>query len=68
MKREFSGQIFEKYSSIKFHESPSRGSRVVPCWRTDGQTTYMAKLTAAFRNFAIAAKNASRGFQKVQDH
>jgi len=26
--------IFEKYSTIKFHENPLRGSRVVP----DGQT------------------------------
>jgi hypothetical protein len=34
---------------------------------TDGQTTDMAKLIAAFRSFEIAAKNASRGFQKVQD-
>ena len=33
---EFSGQIFEKYLHIKFHENPSIGSRVVPCGRTDG--------------------------------
>jgi hypothetical protein len=38
MKLEFSGQIFENYSNIKFHENPSSGSRVVPCGRTDGQT------------------------------
>jgi len=25
MKLEFSGQIFEKYSDIKFHENPSSG-------------------------------------------
>jgi len=31
----FSGQIFEKYLNIKFHENPSRGSRVVPCGQTD---------------------------------
>jgi len=35
---EFSQQIFEKYSNIKFHENPSSGRRVVPCGRTDGQT------------------------------
>jgi hypothetical protein len=36
MKLEFSGQIFEKKSSnIKFHETPSSDSRVVPCRRTD---------------------------------
>jgi hypothetical protein len=34
-KIEFSRQIFEKYSSIKNHENPSSGSRVVPCGRTD---------------------------------
>jgi len=29
MKHEFSGQIFEKSSNIKFHENPSRGSQVL---------------------------------------
>jgi len=33
---EISGQIFEKYSNIKFHENPSSETRVVPCGRTDG--------------------------------
>jgi len=28
-------QIFEKFSSTKFHENPSSVSRVVPCGRTD---------------------------------
>jgi hypothetical protein len=51
MKLEFSRQIFEKYSSIKFHENPSIGSQVVPCGRTD-----MTKLTVAFSNFANAPK------------
>jgi len=27
--------IFEKYSNIKFHENPFRGSRVSICGRTD---------------------------------
>ena len=35
MKLEFTRQIFEKYSNIKFNENPSSRSRVVPCWRTD---------------------------------
>jgi hypothetical protein len=35
MKLEFSRQIFEKYSNIKFHENQSSGSRVVPYGRTD---------------------------------
>jgi len=37
MKLEFFGQIFEKYSNIKFSESPFSGSRVFPCGRTDGR-------------------------------
>jgi len=36
---EFSGQILEKYSNIRFHENTFSGSRAVP-WegQTDGQT------------------------------
>jgi hypothetical protein len=30
--------IFEKYCNINFHENPSTGSRVVPCWLMDGRT------------------------------
>jgi len=37
MKLEFSGQIFEKSSNIKFYETPSSGSRVTPCGQTDEQ-------------------------------
>jgi hypothetical protein len=51
LKPEFSRQIFEKFSYIKFHENPSNGSRVVPCGRTD-----MTKLIVAFCNFADAPK------------
>ena len=36
MKLEFSQQIFEKYSDIKFHEMPSSGRGVVLCGQTDG--------------------------------
>jgi hypothetical protein len=52
MKLECSEQFFEKYSNIKFHQSPSSGSRIIPCGRTD-----MMKLIVAFRNFANASKN-----------
>jgi hypothetical protein len=38
MNLEFSRQIFEKYSNIKFHENPSSGSRAVTCGRTDGRS------------------------------
>ena len=56
MKLEFSGLILEHFSNIKFQESPSSGSRIVPCRRTDEQTD-VTKLTAAFRNFVNALKN-----------
>ena len=51
MKVEFSRQIFEKVSYIKFHQNPSIGSRVVSCGQTD------MKLIVAFRNFAKAPEN-----------
>jgi SpoU rRNA methylase family enzyme len=55
MKPLFSGQIFEKYSNIIFHENPSSGRRVVSCGQTDGQTDM--KLIVTFRNLANASKN-----------
>ena len=51
MKLGFSGQIFEKYSNIKFNENPCSGSRVVTCGRED-----MMKLIVAFLSFANAPK------------
>ena len=56
MKLEFSCQIFEKYSNVKFHENPSSGSRVVQYERTTEGQTDMTKLIVAFRNFASAPK------------
>ena len=53
MKLEFYQQIFDKYSNIKFHESPSSGIRVVACGYKERQTM---KLIAAFQNFAKALK------------
>jgi hypothetical protein len=38
MKLEFSRQIFQKASNIKFHENPSSGSQVVPREQMDGRT------------------------------
>ena len=38
MALEYSQQIFEKYSNIKFHENPLIGCRVVLCGRSDGRT------------------------------
>jgi hypothetical protein len=56
MKLEFSRQIFEKFSHIKFDENPLNGSRAFPCGQTD-----MTKPIVAFRDFAKAPKNGVRG-------
>jgi hypothetical protein len=55
MKLEFSRHTLEKKksSTIKCHQNPSSGSRVIPNGRTD-----MTKLIVYFRNFANAPKNA----------
>jgi len=37
MKFEFFGLIFAHYSHIKFHESPSSTSQVIPCGQTETQ-------------------------------
>jgi len=34
-KLEFSQQIFEKYSTINFHENPFSGTRIFPCDQMD---------------------------------
>ena len=57
MKFEFLGQIFRKYSNIKFPGSSSGGGRTIPLGRTDGGGgADMTKLIAVFRNFANAPK------------
>jgi len=53
-------QGFEKYSNIRFHETPSSGSRVAPCGQTDRQTDGW-KLIVTLRNFANMSIN---GFKK----
>jgi hypothetical protein len=52
---EFSSQVFEKYSNIKFYENPSIVSQVVPCGQIDRETD-KTKLTVTFGNFANAPK------------
>ena len=76
MKLEFSRQIFDKYSNIKFQENPSSGSRVAACCQTDRQTyigrtdrrTYMTKLIVAFRNFLNAPIKRGQFFRSVHPH
>jgi hypothetical protein len=57
---EFSRQIFEKYSNVKFHGNPSgRNQLLYAGEETGGQTdrqTGMTKLIVAFRNFVKAPK------------
>jgi len=50
MKLDFSRQMFEKGSNIKFRENASCGSRVIRCGQTEGQTDKM-KLIVASRNY-----------------
>ena len=46
-KLDFFGQIFEKYSNIKFHEHPSNGSR--RCYsRAHGQTDIHEEINSHF--------------------
>jgi len=47
---------FSKVINTKFHENPSKVSRVVTCGLVDGQTD-MVKLIVAFRHFANASKS-----------
>jgi hypothetical protein len=55
MELEYSQQIFEESSNIKFHENLYSQSRVVPCGWADRRTN-MTKLIAAFRTFTNAPK------------
>ena len=54
MKLEFSRQISEKYSNIKFHDNPSSGGRFVPCAQTDRHEEANSHLS----QFCESAKNA----------
>jgi hypothetical protein len=48
MKHEFSEQILEKYSNIKFHENPSSRNRVVLGGQTDRQTNRHDEVNSRF--------------------
>jgi len=56
MKLEFSQQIFEKYSNIKFHENATSGKRGVPCGQTDGRRDRHYEANSWFRTFTNAPK------------
>jgi hypothetical protein len=56
MEIEFYRQIFQKYSNIKFHESPSSGSRIVPCEETDRRRDGHDEANSRFLQFCERAK------------
>jgi hypothetical protein len=58
---EFSRQIFDKVSNIKFHQNPSSESQVVPRGQTD-----MTKVIVAFRNFVNAPKHDHKSIMIVK--
>jgi hypothetical protein len=58
IKLEFSQQIFEKYSSIKFHENSSSGSKDVPCGQKDGRTDTHDEANSHFSQFCECASKA----------
>jgi hypothetical protein len=62
MKLEFSRQVMDTSSNIKFHQNPSCGCRVVPCRQTD-----MTKLIVDLRNFANAPKMTYRSMLMQED-
>jgi hypothetical protein len=64
MEFEFSQQIFEEYSNIKFHESPSIGSRELfhSCERTDGQD----EANSLLRRRLKILKNFQRTSRSIQ--
>jgi hypothetical protein len=65
IKYEYSLQILEKYSNMKYHENPSNESRAFPWGRTDRQ---MVKLIVTFRNFAKTPKNWYNGNLETPSH
>jgi hypothetical protein len=52
---EFSQQIFEKSSNIKFHGEPNSGSRIIPCGQTDGQKDARYEGYSVFSQFCKRA-------------
>ena len=60
------GQIFEKSSNIKFHETPSSGNLVVPCGQVDGQTDRHDGTDSHFCNFANEPNNCTTPLNSMQ--
>jgi len=67
MKLETSRYNFEKYSSIKFHESTFSVVRGVPCGRTDGRTCRTMEFLDNGANFntSLVNKRTSSSLSKA---
>ena len=64
MKLDFCQQIFEKYSYIKFRESLSIGSRVVPCGQTEGWTESHDEANSRISQFCEGAYKYNSGITR----
>jgi len=60
MNLEFSGQILEKYSNIKFHENSSSESRVVPGGEKGGRKDRFDEANRPFSYFCEHADKTVR--------
>jgi hypothetical protein len=58
MELEFSRQISERYSDVKFYENPSNETGGFSCGLTEGMAE--TKLIVAFRTFANAPETRER--------
>jgi hypothetical protein len=60
IKLEFSRQSFEKILNIKFHQNPSSGRRIVPCWQTDRHeaNSRLPKFCEASKNETVLTINS----------
>jgi len=68
MQLEFSRQIFEKSSNIKFHENLSGGSRVVPLEQMDWRTGERNKANNRFLKFCERAQNTWYNVLNTEGH
>jgi hypothetical protein len=65
IKREFSRQIFEKYSNIRFDTKEFSGRRVVSCGQTDERTEEHDGANSRFCYFVNPPKNGYKIGDKI---
>jgi len=59
MKVEFSRQIYENHSNIKFHENRSSRCRILTDGRADGQSDKRTETNSRISQFCIHVRNYS---------